>query len=110
MICDWLIAFVNASTESRMPCAVMLRNTIVSTSAPARSNAFAESYSQFVPGNTGMNTFGFATLFFAVYTVFASKRPVSIFFCSTPDSVGNTFSSVFVHAASASSIVTVTSP
>ena len=30
--------------------------------APAFSKALSESYSQFVPGNTGINTFGFATL------------------------------------------------
>ena len=37
-------------------------NTLIVTSAPARSNAFALSYSQLVPGNTGINTFGLATL------------------------------------------------
>ena len=37
-------------------------NTKVSASAPALSKAFAVSYSQFVPGNTGINTFGRATL------------------------------------------------
>ena len=66
MICESLIAFANASTESLIPCAVIFLNTIVCTSAPALSNAFAESYSQFVPGNTGINTFGFATLFLDV--------------------------------------------
>ena len=63
MIWDSLIAFSKTSTESRIPCASKFLNTFVITFAPARSNAFAESYSQFVPGNTGINTFGFATLF-----------------------------------------------
>ena len=39
---------------------VWLRMTTISASAPARSKARAESNSQFVPGNTGMRTFGFA--------------------------------------------------
>ena len=43
--------------------ALRFLNTWVTTCAPARSNAFVLSYSQFVPGNTGMNTVGFATLF-----------------------------------------------
>ena len=30
--------------------------------APASSKALAESYSQFVPGNAGINTFGCAIL------------------------------------------------
>ena len=33
-------------------------NTFVTTFAPALSKAFVESYSQFVPGNTGINTVG----------------------------------------------------
>ena len=62
MICDSLIAFSNTSTESRIPCASRFLNTFVITFAPARSNALAESYSQFVPGNAGINTFGCAIL------------------------------------------------
>ena len=34
--------------------------TIISGSAPASAITFAVSYSQFVPGNAGMRTFGFA--------------------------------------------------
>ena len=41
-----------------MSSALMFLNTFVMTFAPARSNAFVLSYSQFVPGNTGMNTVG----------------------------------------------------
>ena len=57
------MAEVNSSTESRISSVVRLRNTFVTTFAPARSNALALSYSQFVPGNTGINTVGLATLF-----------------------------------------------
>ena len=62
MICASLIAFSNASTDSRISFPLKFLNTFVTTSAPARSNAFVLSYSQFVPGNTGINTFGLATL------------------------------------------------
>ena len=36
--------------------------TIISGSAPASLNTLAVSYSQFVPGNTGIRTLGFAHL------------------------------------------------
>ena len=62
IIWEDLIAASKAFTESVMFCADIFLNTTVCTSAPAASNAFAVSYSQFVPGNTGINTFGFATL------------------------------------------------
>ena len=42
-----------------------LKTTVV-TFAPARSNALNVSYSQFVPGKTGIKTFGLAILFLAV--------------------------------------------
>ena len=35
-------------------------NTAILGSPPASINAFAKSYSQFVPGNTGINIFGLA--------------------------------------------------
>jgi hypothetical protein len=46
-----------------MSSAVKFLNTLTIVSAPARSKAFALSNSQFVPGNTGINTVGFAILF-----------------------------------------------
>ena len=49
-----------------------VENTFVVTFAPARVNAFALSYSQFVPGNTGMNTFGAAILWLQITMFFAS--------------------------------------
>ena len=51
-----------SSTLSVISFAVMFLNTFVITSAPAFSNALALSYSQFVPGKTGINTVGLATL------------------------------------------------
>ena len=63
IICDWLIAFSNSSTDSLMLAASRFLNTLTIVSAPALSNALALSYSQLVPGNTGINTVGFATLF-----------------------------------------------
>lgn len=51
---------VKALTDSVMAAAVRLRSTRISGSAPASANALALSYSQLVPGNTGMSTFGFA--------------------------------------------------
>ena len=39
-----------------------LRMTKTSALAPARSKILAVSYSQFVPGNTGIRTFGRAVL------------------------------------------------
>jgi len=63
IICDLSIAFTNSSTESRISSAVRFLNTLTIVSAPALSNALALSYSQFVPGNTGINTVGLATLF-----------------------------------------------
>ena len=47
------------------------------TFAPARSNAFALSYSQLVPGNTGINTVGCAILCLHTYTLDAWNSPSS---------------------------------
>ena len=60
MICAFLISSAKTSTESLISWAVKFLNTLVTTLAPALSKAFVLSYSQFVPGNTGINTFGFA--------------------------------------------------
>ena len=56
MICAFSISFANNSIESCISCGFKFLNTTVLTLAPASSNAFAESYSQFVPGNTGIKT------------------------------------------------------
>ena len=96
-IWESLIAFSKALTDSTIWLSVMFLNTTVFTSAPASSNALPVSYSQFVPGNTGTNTFGRAILFFAVYTFFASNSLSSNFVFSTLDLVGNTPSNLSFH-------------
>jgi len=57
-----LISFTKASTDSSTSCCVKLRKGKVETIAPSLRNAFAESYSEFVPGKIGINTFGLSTL------------------------------------------------
>ena len=59
----WLLsmALTSALQLSATSAGVRLRMTRISGSAPARAKALAVSYSQLVPGNTGMMTLGFAT-------------------------------------------------
>ena len=71
IICAFSISFSNASTDALISSAVKFLNTLVITLAPAFSNALVESYSQFVPGKTGINTVGLATLFLHTYTLSA---------------------------------------
>ena len=71
----------------------------ISDFAPTCSNAFAESYSQFVPGNTEIITLGTSTGFVDFLTDFS----VTLMSDSLPESsVGisgeNTFSKVFLYA------------
>ena len=73
MIWDWLIAFVNASTESRMPCAVMLRNTIVSTSAPAWTKTLEKVF----PTESGVEQKKIKTGLFDAKTVYTAKNKVA---------------------------------
>ena len=61
IICDSAIRFATCSTESLMSCFVILRTTMISGSSPASAQAFAESYSQLLPGKTGIRTCGFST-------------------------------------------------
>ena len=65
MVCACFTSLAKRSMESAMPAAERLLMTKIFASAPARSTAFAESNSQFVPGNTGISTRGFATAVFA---------------------------------------------
>ena len=109
IICDCAIAFSNSSTDSLIPAASRFLNTFTITSAPALSNAFVLSYSQFVPGNTGINTVGFATLFLHTCTFSALKSFVSIEVVSFETFVGNTFSSLSSHTLNASSTLIETS-
>ena len=59
----WLspIARTKASQLAVTSAGVRLRTTRIFGSAPARAKARAVSYSQLVPGNTGITTLGFAT-------------------------------------------------
>ena len=56
----WLRARASAmrSRLSSTPSGLRLRTTSISGSAPARARARAVSYSQFVPGKTGMSACG----------------------------------------------------
>ena len=54
----FLIACSSSWADWARAFGVRLRMTTVSASIPARRQARTESYSQFVPGNTGMTTFG----------------------------------------------------
>ena len=65
-------SLANAFTLSAMSRADRLRMTMIFGSAPAHESARAVSYSQLVPGNTGISTFGFATPIFGATRVFAS--------------------------------------
>ena len=63
MIWAWLMSFSNSSTDSRISYGVQVAEyPAQSPPRRLRSNAFALSYSQLVPGNTGINTVGCATL------------------------------------------------
>ena len=62
MICALLTAARISLMESSMACGLRLRMTTGVTTAPARSKARCVSYSQFVPGKTGMKTRGFANV------------------------------------------------
>ena len=110
MIWDCSIAFTNSSTDSRISFAFMFLNTFTIVLAPARSNASALSYSQLVPGNTGMNTVGFATLFLHTQMLSALYNPVLTSSLFSVARVGKTFSNVAVHACNASSMEILISP
>lgn len=58
IICASSICFANAFIEYSMSFSFKFLNTSILATPPASSNAFARSYSQFVPGNTGINTLG----------------------------------------------------
>ena len=61
-ICAPRMASASAFVLSATASGVRLLITSTCASAPARSKARAESYSQFVPGKTGMTTFGRASV------------------------------------------------
>lgn len=59
------IFLLNLSTDSNRFSLLKLFKTNTSTSNPSLSNAFLVSYSELVPGNTGISTFGLST--FSLY-------------------------------------------
>ena len=111
IIWAWEIAFSNSSTDSRIPVASKFLNTFVMTLAPALSKAFLLSYSQFVPGKTGINTVGWASLWLQIWISDVLNRR-SLIFSSllVADFVANTFSNGSSHAALASARVISASP
>ena len=103
IICALSIASVKLSIDSAMCDGLRFVNILTSASAPARSNAFAESYSQFVPGKAGINTRGFAKVVLGRILILS---PYSNFFIpafSHSAFVAKTPSSGTVHAFSISS-------
>ena len=102
MICASAIPLAYSSTEERMSSSVRLRNTLVVTAAPALSNALAESYSQFVPGKTGMKTRGCPILCEHTAIVPPSKSGLPTSDGSSAALLANTLSSLPVQAVRAS--------
>ena len=111
IICACPMAFSNSATDPLISSASRLRNTFVITFAPARSNARLLSYSQFVPGKTGIKTVGCPILWLQIWISAVLNNFSSISLSeSAADFVANTFSRVPVHARSASFRLIVTSP
>ena len=76
---------------------------------PAFSNALWLSYSQFVPGNTGISTLGFAIETFAFFTVLAWYVSLTAVLYALSAFIGNTSSNtpVIFAVAFLSEIVTL---
>ena len=110
-ICDWSMSFFISAIENATSESFILRKTKVFATAPARSKARAVSYSQFVPGKTGMNTCGFAhfdgaTAMFLLAKPGLGKLPS----CDCAASVGKIFSSGLLHADFSSEIAIEVAP
>ena len=76
-ICERLMASAKACRDSANDSASPFLKTRISDSAPAWLNALAVSYSQLLPGKTGMITLGRATLTFGLWIKRVSKLKVS---------------------------------
>jgi len=70
--------------------------TNVSVIAPALLKAFAVSYSQFVPGNTGIITLGLGTETFG-FTIEVALNSIFTLSCLSLTLIGYTSSNVFSH-------------
>ena len=82
-ICEFSISLTNPSIEFNIFSCVRLLNTPILAIPPSLLNALSRSYSQFVPGNTGINTLGFAILFEKLLITF-SLSTSSIFLYLVP--------------------------
>ena len=85
----------SSSTDSPSAFASRFLSTHISDSAPAALKRLIVSYSQFVPGNTGITTLGRANFSFAT----TAERSAQVNFSTfsgliSGTTVGNTFSSV----------------
>ena len=98
IICELSISAFIASIDFSISLEELFLTTNVFTFAPAFSKAFAVSYSQFVPGNTGINTVGVAMLcplnVLLITKLSFSTSPLAFAV------VGNTLSRVLVNAFS----------
>ena len=105
-ICALRIEFSSCSALSRRASAEKLRTTTISAAPPAFSTARAVSYSQLVPGNTGITASGFALLTAGAAALRSVKE--TLVRCSSEAAalVGNTLSSLPSKAAVSSSSVT----
>ena len=77
IICAVLTAAAKRSTLSATSALVRLRTMNCSASAPASESARCVSYSQFVPGKTGMSAFGRTCLTAGATRVFVSWEKLS---------------------------------
>ena len=100
MIWLLLMALTSASVLSATLSGDRLLMMNVSATAPACSNARAESYSQLLPGNTGMMTRGFAMV--PLYTSGNPSRKLTASTVSPAARYGNTGSSLPSHASCSS--------
>ena len=77
-ICAFAISAAIRSIVSSMSAEDRFFTIKISGSAPANSNARAVSTSQFVPGNTGMKTLGFAALIAGVLVFRSVYNAISV--------------------------------
>ena len=112
IIIIWLLWIISTilSIDSSSHCVLRFVTTKVSATAPAFSKALFVSYSQLLPGNTGIRTLGAAMPlpenFFS--TTLNGLISMSAFFTSSRYFVGNIFSRGLIHILSASSRSIVT--
>ena len=98
IICEFFIFCAKASTDSLTAAEERFLITKISGSAPAAAIALAVSYSQLVPGNTGISTRGFATGAALAYcTALYVKAGISSFLLSILQ--GYTGSNLFSYSA-----------